>query len=1133
MKFSFFFILYGIVSVSAFAQEPRLSLNMQNASFYEVVSEIEKQTEFVFIYKSGDINKNLKINIQAKDKTLMEILNEILKDTNLTYMVNNRHILITKKTNAVIQQDGSWVMRGTVYDENGETLPGVSVYYKRGIPVGTTTDINGKFTIKAQRGDMIVFSFVGYHKIEYLVTEEKQNIEIRFVETAKEMEEVVITGLGSVQRKISSAAAVSSVSVRDLQQPVASVANLLGGKVAGVFSMQSSGEPGQNISEYWIRGIGTFGANASALVLIDGLEGDINSIDPADIESFSVLKDASATAVYGVRGANGVVLINTKRGEEGMLKITARANWSLSRLRRMPEYLRAYDYALLVNEAEVVRGNSPLYRDVDLSIIKNRLDPDLYPDVNWQEEVIRRNSCRQNYYISANGGGSAARYFVSLGGGAETGAYKYDRNSPYSSNVGYNTYRYRTNLDIDLSKTSKVLFGTDGFLSITNMPGMANTDYIWMAQSQLNPLYMPARYSNGAFPGVNATDGASPFVMINHTGTATNQIYRGKATLAFSQDLSSLLNGLRFRMQGAFDVNTFFTERRYRQPALFFATERKVDGSLVMRQRVASNALTYSNSRHQYRKYHFEGAVNYDRVFGTDHRVSGLVYYYLSDQKDTRDISGSQQSVKAIPIRYQGVSSRLTYSFRDTYMMDLNFGYTGSENFQPGRQYGFFPSVAVGWVPTGYEWMRDNFLWINLFKIRASHGMVGNDRLTGDTRFPYITKAQFANVQVFESLTGVDTIIETTPGADNLEWEKALKSNIGIEGRFWNDRIAFVVDFFNDQRNGIFWQRNQVPDYVGLIAMPYGNIGRMRSYGADGNASFTQNINKDVAFTIRGNFSYSKNEIQNWEQPYLGYRYQYFAGFPHQSHRGYQSLGLFKDEDDVRYSADQSDFGGNLMPGDIKYKDVNGDGKITADDMVPLTYNTMPRLMYGLGGELNYKNLTIGVLFKGAGRTDFYHVGQTVTHTIDGAKRTYVNGMGYVPFHGGVSGNVPVAVNDPRNRWIPVDYALANGIDPSLAENPNARFPRLQYGRNNNNSQLSDFWRGDARYLRLQELTVSYQLSAPWLRQAKIFAIDLQLMGANIYVWDRVKTFDPEQAQFNGRVYPIPAVYSFQLYIHL
>jgi TonB-linked SusC/RagA family outer membrane protein len=387
-------------------------------------------------------------------------------------------------------QQGTFVMEGVVYDEFNTPLPGVTVYLRDNISVGTSTDTDGKFSIRASRGDMIVFSFLGYEKIEYLVTEEKKDIEISFTETAQELDEVIVTGLGS-QRKISTVAAVSSVDVGELQTPASSVANLLGGRVAGVISMQTSGEPGKNISEFWVRGIGTFGANASALVLIDGLEGDINSIDPADIESFSVLKDASATAVYGVRGANGVVLVTTKRGQVDKLTITGRANFSVSRLNRVPEYLRAYDYAKLANEARVVRGDAPIYSEVELDIINDGSDPDLYPDVSWQDQVLRKHALSQSYYVSARGGARVARYFLSLGANTETAAYNYDKSSIYAANTGYNTYNYRANIDLELSPSTTLYFGTDGFLSIQNNPGVASTDYIWYAQSNLNPLLLP------------------------------------------------------------------------------------------------------------------------------------------------------------------------------------------------------------------------------------------------------------------------------------------------------------------------------------------------------------------------------------------------------------------------------------------------------------------------------------------------------------------------------------------------------------------------------------------------------------------------------------------------------------------
>jgi len=1024
------------------------------------------------------------------------------------------------------QQPATINIRGTVYDETGQTLPGVSVIVKNKISIGTSTDMNGKFSIRTQVGETLVFTFIGYQPVEYVVVAETQNVEIRFTDEAQKIEEVVITGLGTAQRKISSVAAVSTVNVKDLQQPATpSVANLLGGRVAGVISMQTSGEPGKNISEFWIRGIGTFGANASALVLIDGLEGNINSIDPADIESFSVLKDASATAVYGVRGANGVVLITTKKGQSGKLNITGRVNYSLSQLKRLPQYLRAYDYAKLVNEALEVRGAYPLYDDTDLDVIRYGTDRDLFPDVSWQDEILRQTSFKQSYYLSAQGGAEAAKYFVSLGGSKEDAAYKYDKNNIYAANAGYNTYNYRANIDLQLSPSSTVFMGADGFLAITNNPGVASTDYIWAAQALLNPLLLPVRYSNGQAPALAGGDQLiSPEVMINQMGRQSKQEYRGKVTLAFNQDLSMFLDGLRFRIQGAYDLTSWFEELRYVAPALYAAETRDSYGRLVTKLTRSETKPVYSKETNQYRKFHLEGTLNYDHVFAEKHRVGGLVYYYMSDEKKASD-GGSNLS--AIPKRYMGISSRLTYGFMDTYMIDFNFGYTGSENFQPGKQFGFFPSVAVGWVPTSYQYVRENMPWADLFKIRFSYGTVGNDRLAGDRRFPYLsTIAQGIGIP-WETLAPTEVIWESTIGADNLVWEKAFKSDLGIEGQFLNNRLSFTVDFFNDLRNGIFMQRVQVPEYAGLVMLPYGNVGKMRSYGTDGNVSYTFEIKKNVMnFTIRGNYTYSRNSVENWEEANPKYPYQERADYPHDILRGYQSLGLFKDEHDIATSATQTAFG-MVMPGDIKYRDVNGDGKIDSDDAIPLSFNTYPLLMYGFGGSFNYKALTVGVLFKGTGKTDFFYSGQWTDNDHG------YNGPGFIPFYQGRLGNVLSIANDPANRWIPREYAETHGINSALAENPNARFPRLQYGNNMNNSQISDFWKGDSRYLRLQEITINYNFKADFLRRAGIASIDLQLVGNNLYVWDRVKLFDPEQAKFGGRVYPIPASYAFQLYINL
>jgi TonB-linked SusC/RagA family outer membrane protein len=1015
----------------------------------------------------------------------------------------------------------TFTISGTIFDENDETMPGVSVYFKDKPGIGTASDYNGKFSIKAAKGDIVIFSFLGYDMQERYVTKEETDIKVKMTPSSVILEEAVITGMGTTQRKVSVVGAITTVNVKDLQTPGLSVNNMLGGRVPGIIALQSSGEPGDNISDFWVRGIGTFGANDQALVLIDGLEGQLSTIDPADIESFSILKDASATAVYGVRGANGVILVTTKRGEEGSPKITGRANFTISHLTRLPEYVGAYDYALLANEARVVRGDLPLYSDLELTLIKRRLDPDLYPDVDWQYEMLKKTSFKQTYYTSISGGGKVARYFVSLGLSDEPAAYKLAENNDYNAKVGYQKYTMRTNVDIDLTKTTNIYFGMDGFYSNNTQPGAASTDYLWQAQAMLTPLTIPLMYSTGEIPSFGTGyNSYSPYVMLNHTGmrfTSENNIV---ATLALKQDLSFLAKGLKLRVQGAYTSNSQFNERRYVLPDMYFAEGRRIDGSLQLVKRINAQQVTYYYGQDQYRKFFFESTLNYETVIQSDHRISGLLYYYLSDQKRASDVSkynaSLPSSLAALPIRYQGVSSRFTYGFHDTYLLDVNFGYTGSENFQPGTQYGFFPSAAVGWVPTQYGFVTEKMPWLDFLKIRFSYGSVGNDRISGNRRFAYLTTFSDAAA----AWGGMGGLTENMVGADNLMWEKALKSDLGIELQLFKQKLELTVDFFNDQRDGIFQQRTQVPAYIGAVNMPYGNVGSMRSYGSDGNISFTHSFDKNTSFTLRANYTYSLNKILNWEQPDQLYSYQNYNGWPNNVTRGFKSLGLFRDEADVAASATQF---GVVLPGDIKYKDINSDGVINDYDKIPLSLrNNFPSLMYGFGGEINHKDFTLGILFKGTGKTEFYHVGMYDDRW--GGNNAY----GYMPFHGGEVGNVLTIAADQRNRWTPASYSG----DPAT-ENPNAMFPRLSYGTNTNNTQLSDFWKRNGQYLKIQEVSLSYNLKLESLKKVGISSINLQLVGNNLYTWDKINIFHPEQAWRNGVIYPTPAQYAFQMYIYL
>ena len=1019
------------------------------------------------------------------------------------------------------QQGAALTIEGSVVDAvTNETLPGVSITVE-GRLAGTTTDMNGKFSIRAYMGEWLVFSFLGYEQQRQLVSGATSSMNVVLSESTAQIEEVVVTGTGQ-QRRISTLAAVTSVDTRELNVPAPSITNMLGGRVAGLITMQASGEPGKNLAEFWVRGISTFGAGNSALILIDGLEGDLNSIDPADVESFSVLKDASATAVYGVRGANGVVLITTKRGESGKLSITGRFNTTLSHIKRLPDYLRSYDYALLANEAFQVRGELPRYNDVELQIIKNGLDNDFYPDVDWQGEMIRPLSFKQSYYVSGRGGSDVARYFVSLGGSNEQGAYKVEKGNYYTQNVGYNTYSFRLNLDLNLSKTTLLRFNSDAFMSINNRPGYPKlTDDIWDMQAKTTPILFPIVYSNGQLPYGGSDVGASPYLMLNRYGKSKIQAYNAKFSIAIEQDLEFVTQGLKLKVLGSYDRNGGFTEVRSQMPAMYMADRRNNRGELLTIQTMyPSEQEMYSLDReNSFRAFTFETTVNYARVFNDVHRVTGLVYFHLNDNMDTRQNEGDEMKYlrygyRMIPKRYLRLTGNVTYGFKDTYMIDFNYGLAGTENFMPGHQYGFFPAIALGWVPSNYDIIKDNMPWMDLFKIRASYGLVGND-VIGGSRFPYLNTLSAGWGIVWNGQTFVDKVNISRVGADNLAWEKAIKSNLGFDVRMLKDKFTITVDFFHDKRDGIFMERVQIPDYVGLTNASWGNVGAMISWGTDGNASYTYEITRDMSVTVRGNYTFAKNKRTQYEQAHLLYPYQDENNTPNDVWRGLQCIGFFKDIQDIEASPTQS--WGAVMPGDLKYKDVNGDGVIDEDDRVPLSYKEMfPLFYYGFGGSFNYKSFSVGVLFKGTGKVDYYK-----------------NGTGYIPFNARRSGNVLKQHADPSTRWIPRWYCEANGIDLKYAENPNAQLPLLQYGENRNNLERSDFWKGNAQYLRLQEVTLNYNLRNDFLKRIGITSIDLQLVGNNLYIWDKVKIFDPEQANKLGAVYPIPSTYSFQLYINL
>lgn len=992
---------------------------------------------------------------------------------------------------------------GVVQDEQGAELIGVTVQIKGKQGVGVVSDIDGRFKMAGiPAGGTLVFSYVGYmpQEIKYSTTKLKERVTLK--EHVNEFDEVVITGRGT-QRKISVVGAITNVDPAGIQSPAVSVSNMLGGRVPGIIAVTRSGEPGNNFSEFWIRGISTFGASQSALILIDGIEGNLNDLDPADIESFSILKDASATAVYGTRGANGVVVVTTKRGKAGKLHVNFKTNATYSYSPRMPEYADGYDYANLANEARAVRGDDPIYSPTELELFRTGLDPDLYPNVNWRDVILKDHVWNNQHHLSVSGGGQNSRYYISLGILNSEALFKQDKSvSKHDVNVNYHKYNFRANVDANLTKTTVLDLNLEAVIKTQNSPGTSSsTGALWASQANLPPVVVPVRYSNGQLPayGSNVED-KSPYVRLNYLGYTGTETYSTKINVGLSQDLGMITKGLSAKALFSFKMNGNHVVDRHMNPDQYYADPRDgryLDGSLKTKRTVTKEDMKATQWSKSNRELYIEASANYNRIFNQDHRVSGLLHFY---RQELKDVAWGDGVLVSIPKRYQAISGRATYSFKDTYFIEGNVGYTGSENFNKERRYGLFPSVSGGWIPTQYDWYRDLLPFNNFLKFRASWGRVGNDRL--NARFPYLTTVGSTGSTWGEGLT------ETQIGSMYLQWEVSTKTNFGIDARFFNDKIDFTVDFFRTKVTDIFQKRANIPDESGLSSvLPYVNIGSMDSWGIDGTLAYTHTFNKDMSLTVRGNLTHTQNKVLYWEQSGMNYPYQSYTGVPYGVQRGLIALGLFADEDDINSSPKQT-FMENVMPGDIKYKDVNADGKIDDDDQVPLSYSNVPALQYGFALDWNYKNFRISALFEGVSKVQYFQ-----------------GGNGYYPFNGESRGNLLSMVVDQKNRWTPASFS-----GTKETENPNARFPRLTYGDNKNNNRSSTFWLADGRYIRLKNVDISYRFTNDWLKtRVGVEGATISLVGENLHVWDKVKLFDPTQASSNGAVYPLQRMYTIQL----
>ncbi len=984
------FSSFGTNSISWNSEEDLFSVQYENVTVKDILDYIEKHSKYIFIY-SANVQKNLnnKVSISVSNKKIDAVLKELFSETGLNYKMSGRQITISvpeaPKVQQTAQQKGIKVT-GNVSDEKGEPLIGVTIILKNDSTVHALTDMNGNYSIIVpERKSVLSFRYIGFVPKEEVVNNRKV-VNVQMVEDVGQLDEVVVVAYGA-QKKESVVGSITTIEPAKLKvSTTRSISNNLAGTVAGVLAVQRSGEPGYDNSSFWIRGISTFqDAGQNPLVLIDGIERDLNNIDPEEIESFSVLKDAAASAVYGVRGANGVILINTKRGQVGKPRVTVKAEFAATQPVKLPEYLGAADYMQVLDDILMDTGQQPKYTD---RIAKTRAgyDPDLYPDVNWMDAIANDYASNQRVTVDISGGTETLRYSFVAAAYNERGILKRDKSYDWDPTIKLQRYNVRSNVDLKLSPTTQLRFNIGGYLQ------------------DRNSTTKDASKSNG------------------------------------------------------------------------------------------TNFLDYSKSGDYGNKsVYMEATLSYDRTFAEKHSVAAMLLFNRRNYDD-----GSK-----LPYRNQGLAGRASYTYSGKYVGEFNFGYNGSENFAKGKRYGFFPSGAIGWIVSEEAFMQPLRKVISKLKLRASYGQVGNANL-GGRRFAYLSTItdDYETLNMYkwglDSSYGLTGMAEGEFAVQDLTWEIVNKMNLGVELGFLNGMIDLQLDYFDERRKDIFMPRESVPMTAGFMKQPWKNFGKVTNQGVEVSLNVNKQFGKDLFVCLMGTFTYAHNEITEKDEPsaVVGTN-RAETGHPVGQLTGYIAEGLFTADDfedvstgKLKEGIPTQSFVGKLRPGDIRYRDVNGDGKVDVFDKSPIGGTKDPEIVYGFGLNMKYKNLDFGALFQGIGRS-WNILGSSI---IPGANR-------------GVTGNMFTNAND---RW--------------TVDNPsqNVFYPRLDDGINSNNNQSSTWWLRNMSFLRLKNIELGYSLPKNlWRNTTVISGIRLFVRGTNLLTFSKFDLWDPEVENTTGAAYPI------------
>lgn len=973
---------------------------------------------------------------------------------------------------AVAQSKSSPTVQGVVRDAaTNEPVAGAQVWIKDS-SYGTISDAEGRYSIKYEgKYALLCVSFFGYEDAFVELTGKNQKTDVLMKEGTLAIEETVVVGYGT-QKKASVIGAITSIQPEQLKAPVANISTVLGGQVAGVVSFQNNGEPGA-ASTFWIRGVSSFSGSTYPLCLVDGVERSIDLVDPNDIKEFSVLKDASATAIYGVRGANGVILITTHSGTESKAKVTAKYEVGTVAPTKIPEMVNAKQYMEIFNDAVGYEQYTPEIMQKYLS----GEDPDLYPNVDWMNMIFKDFATSHRANVQVTGGSSTVKYYVGAGFYSEGGLYKEDSSVTYGTEMRYTKYNFRANVDIKVEKNTTLNLNLATIFEQRNYPGTGSGDIFKWALS-VPSIIFPAKYSTGETAGPGANTGQNPYALVTETGYRQKFDNNAQALVGLTHDFGWLLKGLKANAKVSFDAYNSHQFNHTRAYDHYIALGRNEDNSLnLYKNSNGSQTLSYSKGAWGNRRLYLEASLNYANSFGK-HNVTGLFLFQQSSRNLLADNASSSQY--SLPYRNQGIAGRITYDYDNRYFLELNAGYNGSENFSPGKRFGLFPSVALGYLISEEPWWGNMKNVVDMFKIRGSWGLVGNDNIGGNRRFIYLGDID-GGQSAFFGING-DThggIKEGDIANPNVSWEQAEKMDVGIDLSLFG-KLKVQADLFMEERTGIFLQRKSIPDYMGISVNPYVNIGEMHNSGFDLSADYRQQFG-DWTVTAKGTYTFSRNVLVNADEAPYEWTYMNSTGQAYWQQFGFVSDGLFQSQDDIDSHADQSIF--NPRPGDIKYVDLNNDGVIDSNDKKPIGYRNIPEIIYGFGASVEYKGIDFSVFFQGNDRVS----------------------MNMLSSH-----NILMGVTSDNNNLVNTNMLADLYQNYWTPERPNAKYPRLVYlTKSTNNTQTSDYWMADASYIRLQNVELGWTLPKRWTTKMRMSALRLYLQGQNLLTFSKFKLWDP------------------------